>query len=694
MKIRILLFLLTLSLLVCTACGKKTTVRSTPQGPAVPSQPTEPGLFKRADRAWQSRDYGESQRIYGLLSKDPTLSDRRAPVVWQRLTESALANRDTSQARRALASWADVPTGVDKSWPWIRAKAALLRLEQDDKAATPFLTSVLDNDNIPKDVRAKAAKALVAQYKRENNLPGLLHAYGTLYHLTASSEIQGDLEAELNAILREHPLAQLSKALGTVREDPNNAFPKNILTGVYDIKRLEADPELWPEVWHGLRLLGTRGLWNGPYPFADDLEKFTARFGQPRKHIALIIPLQGPYGTIGWQIARGVGAGQWLLGGRGMDLDVTIINSSAPGWEKELTGLATTCDIVGGPLQKSTWQKIRDLSLVDGRTFFVFMPTVEDEGTRAWRFFGSPRDQVRAMVQSAFACQVSRFAVLYPNEPYGRRMAQYFWEEATAQGGRVTGLADYPPKQPSQWGKTVATLLRAQDLNEDELNPEPDFKAVFLPDSLKGARLIVPQFYFYDENRLMFLGPQLWGQGKNPDSPLEENYFRLSVYPGAWWADNPGSGVQTLQNVLEQSGQKGADFWVALGFDFIRFAAGLGCTSGVARQGLNETLSGPQSLDWAMAPLEWDSQGRASQDYFIFQPTREGPRIALQEQISHIMDVRENRRQQRIVSLNATAESDTGETNGTNATRTEPVTPSDSGQSGYRHKVIRSGPSD
>jgi hypothetical protein len=330
-----------------------------------------------------------------------------------------------------------------------------------------------------------------------------------------------------------------------------------------------------------------------------------------------------------------------------MNLEVTIINSAATGWTRELADLAPTCRIVGGPLRKSAWEAVLENNLEEKLAFFTFMPTLEEEGTKAWRFFGSPRDQVRAIVRAAGNQSISRFAILYPEEPYGRVMAQYFWEEATHQGGEITGMNSYNPEEPTAWGKTVAKLLKAEGLGKGELNPEPNFQAVFLPDTLKNGKLIVPQFFFYNENRLLFLGSQLWAQGPNPDSPMEANYFDLAVYPGGWWKNNPGPAMAELNRILQETGQKDPDFWTALGFDFIRFASGL-TPPGTppAHQTVNNALTSRQAFSWTMAPLSWDQNGLASQKYFVFQPTQAGSKIVDPERMTRIRFQRENRRKQ------------------------------------------------
>ncbi|GAU08704.1 penicillin-binding protein activator [Desulfoplanes formicivorans] len=658
MKTHILVVLLLVPLIFSLACGKKTITQPGPQMEKA-TLPDRIHLATRADAAWQAANYPESQRLYAALLKEPSLSRQLMPVAWERLAMSAVHNHDWNTAQEALGQWAQAIPEAMSSWPWNATKTALTEKRQGAPAAEHFLMSLLKDTALPRTTRANVATELIRRFSEQDKLASALAIYGLQYDLETTAQKRQSLETEVLQLVQGKPLSLLAEAANATRQDSITTFPKNVLTGVYDLKRLEEDTTLWPQVWQNLIALRDKSQWAGPFPFGRDLDALLTRMGHPRQHIALVIPLQGPYASIGWRIAQGVGAGQWYLTSQGMDLEVTIINSSMPGWEKELEQLDATCRVVGGPLRKTAWESVLEHGLVKNRAFFAFMSTIDEEGAKAWRFFGSPRDQVRAMVKSALANDITRFAILYPREPYGRAMARHFWEEATSQGGTINGMESYDPRQPAAWGKTVAELLEADSHNKDDLNPEPDFKAVFLPDTLKNAKLIVPQFFFYNENRMLFLGSQLWEQGKNPDSPLEASYFDLAVYPGGWWKNNPGLGMKELNRILQKTGQDDPEFWTALGFDFTRFAAGLGFLgSPLDPQTVNEALRSQQAFSWTIAPLSWDERGVATQDYFVFQPTEKGPLPADPERITHKRSQREARRQARMAALNATIEAD------------------------------------
>ena len=653
MKTKIFLFLTILPLFLCLACGKKVFIPVTPH-PGIPTMlPSD--VRQQAERAWQAGDYRASQRLYARLANDPTVPSPQRAFIWQRLTLSAIQTKDMAQAAAALTTWTQLEPEARTTGIWNIAQATVLKDREGNPAFEHFLTAILEDQNLPLETKTEAATALILHYREQNNEISALHVYRALYSLTPTTGKKKALETRLQKELQSLPLQDLATAVDSTTLGAMTTFPKNVLIAVYDIRQLNQDDTLWGQVWQDLHALLEKGEWAGTFPFAKELNELTKKYGHPTRHIALLIPLQGPYKSIGWRIARGVGAAQWSLSRQGMELNVTLINAANPSWVQEVNNLPSTCQIIGGPLQKTTWETATANGLDKQRAFLTFMPSLNNEGRQAWRFFGSPRDQVRTVISAAVANNISRFAILYPQEPYGTKMAQYFWEEATQQGGEIMAMSSYTPKQPTLWGKKIASFLKAENLKKGDLNPEPDFKAVFLPDSMDNAQLIVPQFFFYNENRLMFLGTQLWGQETERLKHLETRYFDLAVFPGAWWKDNPAPSVTALKAILQDNGQKEADFWVALGYDFTRFAARMVVPSRTtSNTAMNTSLAAPQAFDWAMAPITWDKEGLASQHYFTFQPTSNGPRVASQERAASIIAARETRRQTQSNALDTT----------------------------------------
>lgn len=76
---------------------------------------------------------------------------------------------------------------------------------------------------------------------------------------------------------------------------------------------------------------------------------------------------------------------------------------------------------------------------------------------------------------------------------------------------------------------------------------------------------------------------------------------------------------------MSDAGLGKPDAWVGLGYDFIRLAAGMGSMpSNWDDDTVNEKLASAQNMDWSIAPITWDEDGNASENLFLFRPTRNG----------------------------------------------------------------------
>jgi hypothetical protein len=340
-------------------------------------------------------------------------------------------------------------------------------------------------------------------------------------------------------------------------------------------------------------------------------------------------------------------------------MDIRLINSEAPDLVEQIRTLPVEYAVVGGPLRKSVYDKLNSSGLTGAKPFFTFLPSLPEsrEGVDAWRFFPSPMDEIDVLLELATErLALRRMGVLYPNERFGYRMAELFrehvarlsgqegadvdmegassiWAAVDEPGAIPLGIAaesSYDPADPTKWGRPVAEMLGVPNLPRGEdgeplLPPEPDFEAVFLPDSWSHAELLIPHFFFYEEDRLLFLGPGLWEQGIRGDDDIESRYFRLTVFPGAFFDQSGAPGTEKLRQSLDRSGLPIPDFWVALGYDFIRFASRLGEMPHVHDpEAVNALLPPAAEMNWSMAPIVWDQGGKASQKLFLFQPTDAG----------------------------------------------------------------------
>ena len=93
----------------------------------------------------------------------------------------------------------------------------------------------------------------------------------------------------------------------------------------------------------------------------------------------------------------------------------------------------------------------------------------------------------------------------------------------------------------------------------------------------------------------------------------EPDRYALAVFPAAWDATQAPAALRA----------PGTDFWVALGYDFVRFAVRMAFDSRPPAATVNAQAAN-MKIQWAMAPLSWDEKGIAHQKLHLFQPGANG----------------------------------------------------------------------
>lgn len=332
--------------------------------------------------------------------------------------------------------------------------------------------------------------------------------------------------------------------------------------------------------------------------------------------VVLALPGSGAFAPFAEKIRSGASVAQQELARGGYTVEVRAINSDLPDWLAQVDALPPQCAVVGGPLQAQNYAAAKTAGVTGRRAFFAFLPQLPpgDEGVTAWRFFPGPMDQVAALLE--FTRQqlgINDYAALYPGDAYGARMTGLFEQAVRAQGG-VVHSASYPPTDMSQWTQAAASLVQPRMVNKVPL-PTATFGAIFLPDSWKSMNMLMTSLLYNGEDRQVLLGTSLWEQSLAAQGVPNVQNYALAVFPGAW---NPARVPPALQALGSH------DFWVGLGYDFMRFGAGLALSAPATSGELNARIQRAQQMTWAMAPMYWDAHGLAHQRLFLFTPTASG----------------------------------------------------------------------
>ncbi len=303
---------------------------------------------------------------------------------------------------------------------------------------------------------------------------------------------------------------------------------------------------------------------------------------------------------------------------------------------------------------------------------FTQKPGVTDIGDYIFRHFITPQSQVKALV-NYFVHHIGLrdFAIMYPQEVYGRTFMTLFWDEVVRQGGRVRGVEAYEPEQtdfagtikklvgsfysiPSELqartvvqveedpyfqsqgaGKgrldqmladpvTRLTGLFFQDPDQDRIKgpaigrvqkregPRPviDFDVLFIPDAPKTAGLILPQLAYHDVKDIYLAGTNLW----HSDQLIEMThaYAQNAVITDGFFTESKSPVVQNFVNAYQKIYERRPGVIEAFAFDTATMLFKLVSQSDATyRHILRDSLQQSSQIEGVTGPTAFEISGEA-----------------------------------------------------------------------------------
>lgn len=261
------------------------------------------------------------------------------------------------------------------------------------------------------------------------------------------------------------------------------------------------------------------------HPFAprarEMLARATRRVEVSSNTVGVLLPMSGRYKAIGEAVLRGV---QLALTGSDVELVVKDTQGDTHLTAQAMEQLAFDegAMAVIGPLLTDDARRAALLAeeLQVPLLTLSRQEGVTDIGPYVFRNMLTHSAQARAIADYALKVKgYKRFAVLYPNIPYGVELANAFWDQVAAQGGQVRGAesyahdqttftseakklvgryyledrADYYESLREVRGETDAFRRRkAVEKVREKVEPVVDFDAIFIPDDWRRVSLVAP----------------------------------------------------------------------------------------------------------------------------------------------------------------------------------------------------------
>jgi branched-chain amino acid transport system substrate-binding protein len=259
--------------------------------------------------------------------------------------------------------------------------------------------------------------------------------------------------------------------------------------------------------------------------------------------IGAVLPLSGRHANIAQKTLRGLQMGLGIQGQRPSDFKLAVIDSeSNPDVARRAVERLVIEDgaiaIVGDLLSKTAEPvalKADELGVpVIGLSQKSGLTQI---GENVFRNALTSAALVRELVKNAIEVQgMKRFAILYPNDPYGVEYANLFWDQVLLMGGQITAAQTYAPTEKDfssaisrlvgtyyledradeytnlvkDWYSQQKTITARVVPPSDLLPPIIDFDGIFIPDGVKSLGQIASMLVYNDIKGVRLLGTNLW----------------------------------------------------------------------------------------------------------------------------------------------------------------------------------------
>ena len=376
--------------------------------------------------------------------------------------------------------------------------------------------------------------------------------------------------------------------------------------------------------------------------------------------IGCLLPLSGPFALYGEELLNGIQLGMGLFSQGGGDQGVELIIRDTRGnaentvsLVEELVNKEKVMAIIG-PLASVPAAAAAERAQELGVPIITFTQKegITKIGDMVFRNFLKPSKEVDAILKrTMIEMGKRRFAIFYPDNPYGNFFMNLFWDRVEDMGGEITAVESYDENEtdfaveikkmvglyyprPESVTQRLEEMEKPQDedISQDNLEtaedkdmerdkeeePEPivDFEAVFIPDNHNQVALIAPQFPFYNVFNVPFLGTSLWYSDELLDTTGD--YVQGAIFPSGFYADSNSEAVKEFVHSYERNFGSVPGVLAANGYDTIRFLKDLIAGGGIrSRRDFRSRLLDNHGFFGVTGKISFNQFGEVEKDPFL-----------------------------------------------------------------------------
>lgn len=368
----------------------------------------------------------------------------------------------------------------------------------------------------------------------------------------ASSLIQNLTSAQMNSLIRNSDFLSIRDLLlfNKAKQLVKNKKFQQALTRFRELLNYTTDNSPLEETIH------------------QYIQALTSRTKVNKNIIGAILPLSGPHKKIGIRCLNGMQLGLGLYDSDPSNFKLAIADSkgnSALAREaiKNLFLEYQAIGIIGGVVSQTALQLTKE-----AQNFMIPVILLSQKsgltqaGSYSFQNAINSKHIIQTLVDTLVdQFQHEKFAILYPNDPFGIEYANLFWDHVLQKNKEITGVQTYKPGE-TDFNDNIKRLTGTYYLEDRDkeyrmllkqlLSKEPtfvknnkiknllppisDFSVLFIPDSVKSLNLIAPYMSFHNIEKVTLVGPSLW----NSPQLLKQNKKNKegALFADAWITHN------------------------------------------------------------------------------------------------------------------------------------------------------------
>ena len=544
-----------------------------------PSQATTPEAFDLFNRAEKARSLGkleEAALLYDSYSQsypDTDLSD-------DALFRSAQVHEELGFSDRAIEKYRNLLQKYSQSEWNIEARLSLGRLLSDlgrQGEAIDVLKQLVGR-SLTRGEQLEISAWLGHAYEELGALLSATRWFGKAWELETNPEIKNEIEKKVSSWIAER--LTFEELQGVIQSFPRSypgteARYQLAVWQMREGKLSDATSELEEIVrWEFNEERKARA-----YLLLNRLD-VQKEIGERR--IGALLPLTGKYAGYGTQVLEGMELSIGLFGAQRSSisgLNVLLYDTQGDP-ERARRGVEWLISkgvvAIVGPITTAEAETAAPVAQKAEIPLFSFAQRTGDDLQYFFRLNPTHFEQVKKLVQYAIeGSSLHRFALLYPDDPYGHEWASLVRQEVEQQGGTMVAAEFYGLSSDSI-SEAIQRLIGVpvgskpqshREGKEEKQKVEIPFEVLFIPDYYKNVARVVPQLAYHDVRGAQILGTSAWN---SPDL-LEFTGRSLegAVFPALFFLDSPIPSMREFEKKFTNTFWEVPDSLSALAYDIM-----------------------------------------------------------------------------------------------------------------------------